>query len=187
LRRRTLRVRRFRAPRVGLAPAPHTRNGTTPRYAASCPPQSISRPASPRAQTRAISITSHRSLGNISRVTNAAIGNSKVKSGVRYRSSSGCRIDRGTIVHNEAMQARTRLSIVVELTAPPGADHAGHGEAGPVERKARHCANGVTVGRCLRATRGAYPVQPELPGPLRPAPERTPCSATNSGPIPRLR
>ena len=69
---------------------------------------------------RATSIASRRSLGNMSRVTMAVTANNRAKSGVRYKSPSGCSIDSGTTVQSEAMQARTRLSVVDDPTAPLG-------------------------------------------------------------------
>src|SRR5258708_1223768 len=69
---------------------------------------------------RATSIASRRSLGNTSRVTMAVTANNRAKSGVRYKSPSGCSIDSGTTVQSEAMQTRTRLSIVDDPTAPLG-------------------------------------------------------------------
>src|ERR1700681_3195408 len=68
----------------------------------------------------ATSIASRRSLGNMSRVTMAVTANNRAKSGVRYKSPSGCSIDSGTTVQSEAMQTRTRLSIVADPTAPLG-------------------------------------------------------------------
>jgi len=61
-----------------------------------------------------------------------------------------CRIDSGTIVHNEAMQARTRLSIVVELTAPLGSDQCwawrsrASGAGGSPLCEWRHCVSLLT-------------------------------------------
>ncbi len=69
---------------------------------------------------RATSIANRRSLGNTSRVTMAVTANNRAKSGMRYKSPSGCSIDIGTTVQSEAMQARTKLSVVVDPTAPLG-------------------------------------------------------------------
>jgi hypothetical protein len=51
---------------------------------------------------RATSIASRRSLGNMSRVIMAVTANNRAKSGVRYKSPSGCSIDSGTTVQSEA-------------------------------------------------------------------------------------
>ena len=51
---------------------------------------------------RATAIASRRSLGNMSRVTMAVTENNRTKSGVRYKSPSGCNIDSGTTVQSEA-------------------------------------------------------------------------------------
>jgi hypothetical protein len=52
----------------------------------------------------------------------AVTANNRAKSGVRYKSPRGCSIDSGTTVQSEAMQARTRLSVVDDPTAPLGSE-----------------------------------------------------------------
>ena len=57
----------------------------------------------PSTLLRATSTASRRSLGKMRRVTMAIIANSNAKSGVRYKSPSGCIIDNGKTVQNEVI------------------------------------------------------------------------------------